>query len=71
MLGNGEVAIEIKGTSRVEDKALRPLRTFIDEYAPQKALVVCNEAAERVVGPIRVLPWKVFLQSLWAGEVMA
>ena len=71
VLGNGEVAIEIKGTSRVEDKALRPLRAFIDEYSPQKALVVCNEPAERVVGPIRILPWKVFLQSLWAGEVMA
>ena len=71
VLGNGEVAIEIKGTNRVEDKALRPLRVFIDEYAPQKALVVCNEPAERVVGPIRVLPWNAFLQSLWAGEVMA
>ena len=71
VLGNGEVAIEIKGTNRVEDKALRPLRVFVDEYAPQKALVVCNEAAERVVGPIRVLPWKVFLQSLWAGEIIS
>ena len=71
VLGNGEVAIEIKGTSRVEDKALRPLRVFIDEYAPQKALVVCNEPAERVVGSIRILPWKVFLQALWAGEIIS
>ena len=70
MLGNGEVAIEVKGTSRVEDKALRPLRAFIDEYAPPKALVVCNEPAERVVGPIRIVPWNAFLQSLWAGEVI-
>ena len=71
VLGNGEVAIEVKGTSRVEDKVLRPLRVFIDEYAPQKALVVCNEPAERVVGSIRILPWKVFLQSLWAGEIIS
>ncbi|MCY3664763.1 MAG: AAA family ATPase [Gemmatimonadetes bacterium] len=71
VLGNGEVAIEIKGTSRVEDKILRPLRVFIDEYAPQKALVVCNEPAERVVGSIRILPWKVFLQALWAGEIIS
>ena len=70
VLGNGEVAIEIKGTSRVEDKVLRPLRAFIDEYSPQKALVVCNEPAERVVGPIRILPWKVFLQSLWTDEII-
>ena len=71
VIGNGEVAIEVKGTSRVEDKALRPLRAFIAEYAPPKALVVCNEPAERVVGPIRIMPWNVFLQSLWAGEVIA
>ena len=71
VLGNGEVAIEVKGTSRVEDKLLRAMRAFIDEYAPSKALVVCNEPAERVAGPIRIVPWKTFLQSLWAGEVIS
>ena len=71
VLGNGEVAIEVKGTRRVEDKALRPLRAFIDEYIPKRALVVCNEPAERVVGPIRIVPWKAFLQSLWAGEIIS
>ena len=71
VLGNGEVAIEVKGTSRVENKALRAMRAFIDEYTPHKAIVVCNEPAERVVGPIRIVPWKAFLQSLWAGEVIS
>ncbi len=71
VLGNGEVALEVKGTRRVDNTALRPLRAFIEEYAPQKALVICNETAERVVGPIRIVPWKVFLQSLWAGDVIS
>ena len=71
VLGNGEVAIEVKGTSRVESKALRAMRAFIDEYTPQKAIVVCNEPAERVAGLIRIVPWKAFLQSLWAGEVIS
>ena len=71
VLGDGEVAIEVKGTARVEDRALRALRAFIDEYAPRKAIVVCNEPAERVAGPIRIVPWKAFLQSLWAGEVIS
>ena len=71
VLGNGEVAIEVKGTSRVESKALRAMRAFIDEYTPRKVIVVCNEPAERVVGPIRIVPWKAFLQALWAGEVIS
>ena len=71
MLGNGEVAIEAKGTSRVDNRVLRPMHAFIDEFAPKKAIVVCNETAERVVGPIRIVPWKVFLQSLWAGDVIS
>ena len=71
VLGNGEVALEVKGASRIENNALRPLRAFIEEYAPKKALVVCNEPAERAVGPIRIVPWKIFLQSLWAGEVIS
>ncbi len=71
VLGNGEVAIEAKGTSRVDNKVLRPMHAFIDEFAPRKAIVVCNETAERVVGPIRIMPWKVFLQYLWAGDVIS
>lgn len=70
VLGGGEVAIEVKGTSRVDHRDLRPLAAFIEEYAPQKALVVCNERIERVVGTIRIVPWKRFLQALWAGEVI-
>ena len=71
VLGDGEVAIEVKGTSRVDAKSLRSLRTFVEEYAPRKAFVVCNEPKARVVGPIRIVPWKVFLQSLWSGEVIS
>ena len=71
VLGDGEVVIEVKGTSRVDAKSLRSLRTFVQEYAPRKAFVVCNEPVERVVGPIRIVPWKVFLQSLWSGEVIS
>ena len=39
VLGDGQVAIEVKGTNRVERKELRPLRAFRDEYAPRQTLV--------------------------------
>ncbi|MDP6776510.1 MAG: AAA family ATPase [Candidatus Latescibacteria bacterium] len=71
VLGGGEVAVEVKGASRVDSRALRPLRSFTDEYRPKKAIVVCNEAQMRVVGEISIMPWRTFLQELWAGRVIA
>lgn len=48
ILGRGEVAIEVKGSSRIESSDLRPLKAFLQEYRPAKALVVCNERLPRV-----------------------
>jgi predicted AAA+ superfamily ATPase len=70
ILGDGAAAIEVKGTSYVNNKDLRPLIAFIEEYAPSKALVVCNEAEERVIGQVRVMPWRRFLEELWGGKVI-
>ena len=71
ILGNGNVAIEVKGTSRVDQRKLRPLNAFIEEYSPRMALVVCNEREERIVGKIRIIPYKKFLRNLWAGKIIS
>ncbi len=71
ILGQGAVAIEVKGTSRVDLADLRPLKAFIQEYAPAGAFVVCNERAPRVHEDIRILPWRVFLKMLWGGAVLS
>ena len=70
VLGNGEVAIEVKGTNRIDSRDLRPLMAFRDEYAPRKTLVVCNERVERIYERIRILPWRVFLRDLWEGKII-
>ena len=70
VLGRGEVAIEVKGSSLIDKRDLRPLRAFIEEYSPKKALVVCNERAERIHGQIRIMPYKKFLQDLWEGNII-
>jgi len=70
ILGDGEVAIEVKGKSYVEKRDLRPIAVFINEHSPKKALVVCNEKAERVIGQIRILPWRQFLRELWEGRII-
>jgi predicted AAA+ superfamily ATPase len=70
VLGRGEVALEIKGTSRVDKRDLRSLIAFAEEYSPQKALVVCNEREERLHGNIRILPWRQFMEALWEGKII-
>ena len=57
--------------SRVDDRYLRGLRLFGETHCPRLAIVVCNEAAERVVDGIRIVPWRQFFLELWAGRILS
>jgi predicted AAA+ superfamily ATPase len=70
ILGDGEVALEVKGSDRVDNRELRPLKAFIEEFSPRLALVVCNEPEERVVDQIHIMPWRHFLNELWEGRII-
>ena len=70
ILGRGQVALEVKGASRIDNADLRHLKAFIQEHRPKKALLVCNERAPRMVESIHVLPWREFLSMLWEGTII-
>jgi predicted AAA+ superfamily ATPase len=70
ILGNGAVAIEVKGTNRIETRDLYPLSVFLKEFSPAKAIVVCNEKMERVHDQIRIMPYRTFLSDLWGGKII-
>jgi len=70
VLGDGEIAVEVKGKSYVDRTELRGIRAFAEEHHPRESIVVCNESAPRLVEGIRVLPWREFLVALWHGEIM-
>jgi predicted AAA+ superfamily ATPase len=71
VLGDGEVAVEVKGSSRIDATDLRSLRAFVADHRPRRAILVCNERAPRLVEGIDVLPWREFLVRLWAGRVLS
>lgn len=71
VLGRGEVALKVKGASRIDNPDLRPLKAFMQEYLPRKAFVVCNERHPRVHEGIHILPWRDFLNALWKGDVIS
>lgn len=70
VLGDGEAAVEVKGTSRVDGGDLRGLRAFVSDHAPKSAFVVSTEPAPRAAGGLRFLPWRDFLAALWRGDVI-
>ncbi|HSV43592.1 MAG TPA: DUF4143 domain-containing protein, partial [Candidatus Bathyarchaeia archaeon] len=70
VLGAGEVAVEIKGTSRLDKKDLNGLDAFIQTHASKKSIVVCNEKEKRVCDKIMILPWEIFLDELWSGKII-
>jgi predicted AAA+ superfamily ATPase len=71
VLGDGEVAVEVKGTSRVDPSDFRSLRAFIADNRPRQAILVCNESAPRLVDGIEVLPWRELLARLWGGQILS
>lgn len=70
ILGEGEVAIEVKGTSRVDRGDLKAIRAFAAERSPRKCIVVSNELSPRQHENITLLPWRDFLDQLWSGAII-
>ena len=68
---DGAAAIEVKGGGRLRPGDLRAMRAYVDEHRPRRAVVVCNETAPRRTSDgIWILPWEVFLERLWADEIV-
>ncbi len=71
ILGNHEVAVEVKSTDNVQLRHLKGLKAFAEEYDVNHKIVVSNDPYPRLVGDIRILPWKQFIKMLWDGELIS
>ncbi len=63
------IAIEAKATEHMDGKWLKPMAVLGEELPLKTKWVVTLEPRPRRVGDVDVLPWKVFLDRLWAGEI--
>ena len=71
ILGEHEVALEIKGTEKAQSHHLRGLLAFGDEYKIRRRILVTRDPHPRIFeGKIEILPWKIFLEDLWGGKVI-
>jgi uncharacterized protein len=75
VLGDAEVAIEVKISSLVQKSEITGLIAFNEEYAPHKAIVVSLDSAKRKLThgdnkEILILPYQEFLKQLWNDELI-
>lgn len=75
ILGDHEVAIEVKISTQVKKSDIKGLLAFVEDYKPKKAIVVSQDARPRLLNnhigtDIEILPWQEFLQQLWGKKIL-
>ncbi len=70
VLGDHEVAIEVKSNEQVTSRHLKGLKAFAEEYIVKKQIVISNDPVPRLSDNIEILPWKIFLERLWNGDII-
>ena len=74
VLGDAVVAIEVKISNAVQKTDIKGLTAFIQEHPNSKAIVVSQDPRPRQIstpaGVIWVWPWRMFLETLWAGDLL-
>ena len=70
ILGDHEVAIEVKSTTNASPRHTKGLRSFAEEYTVNKLILVTNDLFPRRMGEVLVLPAEIFLKKLWNGEII-
>ncbi|MCK4608755.1 MAG: ATP-binding protein [Gammaproteobacteria bacterium] len=75
ILGDAEIAIEVKINDNVNKEDLKGLCRFTDEYKPQQSLVVSLDTRKRKIQTpagnfITIMPYLEFLQALWDKKII-
>jgi len=64
-------AVEVKGTTSIQDKHLKGIRALKEEGNIQNfAVVSCDRYERRTQDNISIFPWKLFLENLWNGKII-
>lgn len=70
ILGDHEVAIEVMATLQAQERHLKGLKSFAQEYPVKKLILVSNDPHPRKVQNVHIIPWDIFLEKLWIGDII-
>jgi len=69
ILGDHEIAVEVKSASMVGNRHLKGIRAFKEEHAARHYIVVSMDPKPRKTADgVDILPWNIFLDRLWEGS---
>lgn len=71
VIGDAEVAIEIKSVEEVMPRHLKGLKAFGEEHPDCRRMIVSLDPFGRIVDGIEHLPIQTFLESLWNGTIVS
>ena len=70
ILGDHEIAIEVKSTDFANSTHLKGLRRFKEEYPTRRSILVSMDPTPRKTEDlIEIVPWRVFPEQLWQGDI--
>ncbi len=71
ILGDMEVAVEVKSSTRVSSQDKKSLLALKEEYKLKRMIIISFENDKRNMGDnIEHLPWRNFLEQLWSGKII-
>lgn len=69
ILGNADVAIEIKSAEEVQSRHTRGLKAFLEDFPKTRPIIVSMDRSRRLLNGIEVIPVYEFLKMLWNGKI--
>ncbi|HEU5281559.1 MAG TPA: ATP-binding protein [Gammaproteobacteria bacterium] len=71
ILGDMECAIEVKTSTRIDHHAAKSLKTLQEDHRLKRSIIVSFEnEPKKLNNQIECLPWKLFLEKLWGGDII-
>lgn len=70
IIGDAEVAIEVKSSETVDSSETRGLRAFSEEHPSARLIIVSMEQRPRRHKDIEIWPAREFLRKLWADKII-
>jgi uncharacterized protein len=69
VLGDKELAVEIKGASRAHEGDIRGLQALLEDGPVKKCCIIdLEKQPRRLTKDIEVIPWDLFIERLWQGD---
>ncbi|GAB1432146.1 hypothetical protein MASR2M29_07710 [Spirochaetota bacterium] len=68
---DSKIAIEVKTTTQIQDKHLKGLKALQEEMLLERYIIISRDESYQKEKGIERMPWKLFLEKLWAGKILA